>query len=264
MTETVPVFDMASETASKIDDPGVARNPGIFSGEDRDRSSLRTLLVAETIFSRGPLSLKELSDFLPFHRSSIWRSVNALKRKGWVRTCIANQKYIISARFHNLFENSDERYRYVEPMYPIAKEVVSCGLYHVDIGMFEGVGRFCVVESSRRSNMCEDMLSISDDILAIAAQLFMKPACIEQHAKAYLSFADPDERYVLQSSGHLKKIEGFRKHLAVWNKDRTEVALPVRKIAQRHCAIGISLKTPNRSGKRSLEILAKTLKPRLI
>lgn len=222
-------------------------------------SALRTLKIAEILARDGPLSLKDLSANLPFHRSSIWRALDILRQQGWVRTQLGGKLFEISNQFRNILVLNSHGTDNTEEIDPILSFILSHGLYHIDYGCFKEPGKFVLLESSRGTFSQKERMSLTDDNIAIAAQLHMSPHRLKEHLDAFIITASNDERLIVQSNGHIEMLKQYRSHNQVWDDEGTEVSVCLSKLVKRECAIKISLKAPTLKNKRGLTTLTRLL-----
>jgi len=227
-------------------------------GASFTNSALRTLKIAETLAREGPLSLKDLTANLPFHRSSIWRALDVLRQQGWIRTQLGGNMYEISNKFRDMIVRNNRVTHNTEEIYPVLSFILDRGLYHIDYGCFEKPGQFVLLESSR-STFAQKEVSLTDDSLAIAAQLHMSAKKLQEHLDAFASTASKEERLILQSDEHIDLLNRCRSQNQIWDDERTEVSICLSKIAKRDCAIRISLKTPTIKNKKALVALVGVL-----
>jgi|GEM_PF-7060861 len=222
-------------------------------------SALRTLKIAEILARDGPLSLKDLSKKLPFHRSSIWRALDVLRRQGWVRTQLGGKLFEISNQFRNILDLNSHGSDNTEEIDPILSFILDHGLYHIDYGCFKEPGNFVLLESSRGAFTREERMSLTDDNLAIAAQLHMPSHRLKEHLDAFIFTASNEERLIAQSNSHFEMLKQYRPQNQVWDDEGTEVSVCLSKLVQRDCAIKISLKTPSIKNKKGLTALTRLL-----
>lgn len=227
---------------------------------DADCSATRAMIVAESLAKNGALSLKELTQILPYHRSSIWRSIDALRKRGWIRACIGGRKYTVSGHFANDFTLSVAMKQDADILASIASNVLENGIFHVEFGCFDAPGSFLMLESSRQSFSREVRLSLTDESLAIAAQLNLPRSRLDGHLEAYQAVANAEQRLQVRSGEHMKTLQYHRIQGAVWEDDRSEVSIPLKHLTSSDCAMKISLKIPTRKNRRRLETVVKWLK----
>lgn len=192
-----------------------------------DKPALRLLEVAEAVARRGPSTLAELVADLGLPRGAVWRALNMLRRKGWVRMRAGDSAFELCAPVVDLFASAPHQSDEVSDAMPLFDMLVAWGPVHVDLGGFVGRGAFRVIESTRRDGYGGGFLSLTDDDLALAAQIACPPDVVARHLASFQERATGDERQVIASGDHIRHLRRLRAAGAVWAEDGTMVSFPI-------------------------------------
>jgi len=192
-----------------------------------DKPALRLLEVAEAVARRGPSTLADLVADLGLPRGAVWRALNMLRRKGWVRMRAGDSAFELCSPVVDLFANAPHQSDEVSEALPLFDMLVAWGPLHVDLGGFVGRGAFRVIESTRRDGYSAGMLSLTDDDLALAALIGCPPDVVSRHLASFQDRATGDERQVIASGDHIRHLRRLRAAGAVWQEDGTTVSFPI-------------------------------------
>lgn len=213
--------------------PSPANTPNISAP---DAPTQRILIVAEMISQFGPITLPELTQRLGFSRGAIWRAIDTLRARGWVRMRAGDSAYEMDFTKTRALAQGHASNPAVAPLLALFDELAALGPVHVDIGQFVDTGVFRVVESTRKAAYAAAPLSLVDDDLAIAAQLPLSPQVLVGHLRSYIVDAPEDERRVVTSGAHGRAIAKLRDIGHVWMADRSAVAIALPE------ALGLSIR----------------------
>lgn len=195
-----------------------------------DAPTQRILIVAEAISQFGPITLPELTQRLGFSRGAIWRAIDTLRARGWVRMRAGDSAFEIEfARAKSLAtahcSNPD-----LGPFMPLFQRLADIGPVHVDLGQFVDKGVFRIVESTRKAAYTAPPLSLVDDDLAITAQLSLSPQVLVGHLRAFIVDASEEERRVVTSGAHGRTIAKLRELGQIWMADQSAVCLTLAEV----------------------------------
>lgn len=193
-----------------------------------DAPTQRILVVAETIAQFGPITLPELNLRLGFSRGAIWRAIDTLRARGWVRMRGGDNAYEMVYNKVQFFATNHQSNPVLTRLLPAFDQLAALGPVHVDIGQFVQTGVFRVIESTRKAAYSAPPLSLVDDDLAIAAQLGLSPQILVGHLRSYIVDATEDERRLVTSGAHGRMIARQREGGMLWHPDRSAVAFCVR------------------------------------
>jgi hypothetical protein len=193
-----------------------------------DAPTQRILIVAETISQFGPITLPELTQRLGFSRGAIWRAVDTLRARGWVRMRAGDNAYEMAYNKVQFFAASHQSNPVLARLLPAFDQLASLGPVHVDIGQFVQTGVFRVIESTRKAAYGAPPLSLVDDDLAIAAQLGLSPQVLVGHLRSYIVDATEDERRMVTTGAHGRMIARQRETGILWHPDDSAVSFCVR------------------------------------
>jgi hypothetical protein len=190
-----------------------------------DAPTQRILIVAETISQFGPITLPELTERLGFSRGAIWRAIDTLRARGWVRMRAGDSAYEMEFSKTRALANGHASNPALAPLLPLFAQLASLGPVHVDIGQFVDTGVFRIVESTRKAAYSGAPLSLVDDDLAIAAQLPLSPQVLVGHLRSYIVDATEEERRVVTSGVHGRVIARLREVGHIWMEDRSAISI---------------------------------------
>lgn len=185
---------------------------GVFetAGDAPDTPSLRLLEVIEALARRGPSTLSTLADDLAIPRGAVFRALNSLRRKHWVRMRHGDRAFVLRAPLVRLIGEAPHGPAEVEAALPLFEALKAAGPVHVDLGVFAAAGVFRVVETTRKDGYGGRSLSLTDDELALVAQFDLPPAELVRHLTAFLSGADAEERRLIASGEHARHLKALR------------------------------------------------------
>jgi hypothetical protein len=233
--------------------------PDRFSILDAEGPTARVLLVMETILLHGPVTLGGLCDLLPISRAAIWRALNTLRTRGWVRMRMGDNAFEASHLFGTLAQSAHKSYRGAEEANALLHRLARLGPFHVEIGALTTWGRFTVLESTATTGYLLPERSLTDDRIAIAAQIGLGPTDQIRHLTQFLALCGDEERHQIQSGRHAQLLKKLKTKGIVWDTDKISVALPFRVADLPAAAIQIELKSVTQDNQRLLESVAAEL-----
>lgn len=202
-----------------------ARAKPAAPAEPPDRAALRLLDVLDGVCRFGPVTLSDLVTRLELPRGAVWRSLDALRQKGWVRMRHGDKAFELCAPVAGLFAHAHVARPEVEAMLPVFTRLADFGPVHVDLGLFTARGEFRVVETTRKQGYSNHSLSLTDEDIALAAQLHLPPADLVRHLTTFMERAGAEERQVISSGDHARTIRRLRQHGVVWHDDGSSASL---------------------------------------
>jgi DNA-binding IclR family transcriptional regulator len=199
---------------------------GGSAGPDTPEGAARRLLdVLDGVCRFGPVTLSDLVSRLDIPRGAVWRSLAALRQKGWVRMRHGDKAFELCAPVTGLFSHAHAARPEVEALMPVFTRLAESGPVHVDLGLFTARGAFRVVETTRKQGYADQTLSLTDDDIALAAQLHLAPADLVRHLTTFMERAGAEERQVIASGDHARTLRRLRQHGVVWQDDGSTVSL---------------------------------------
>lgn len=199
--------------------------PPAAQADSSDSAALRLLEVLEGVCRFGPVTLSDLVARLDLPRGAVWRALAALRQKGWVRMRHGDKAFELNAPVSALFAHAHVSRPEVEALMPIFTRLAEFGPVHVDLGLFTARGEFRVVETTRKQGYANQTLSLTDEDIALAAQLHLAPADLVRHLTTFMERAAAEERQVISSGEHARTIRRLRQQGVVWQDDGSAAAL---------------------------------------
>lgn len=214
---------------------------------DSDAPTQRILSVIEVISAQGPITLQGICAALPISRAAIWRALDTLRATGWVRMRAGDSAFELRHEVIDRLHKGHRSLPEVDLIVPIFDELAGLVPVHIDLGGFTAKGVFRIMESSRKSRAtaAAGPLSLVDDPLAIAAQLTLAPDSLLGHLRAYMVEARDEERRILTTGEHGRRIADLREAGHIWADDRSHVALSLAEFP------GFALRVESRSQGRA-------------
>lgn len=198
------------------------------TAERPDSSGLRLLDVFDAVCRLGPVTLADLCDRTEIPRGAVWRALSTLRQKGWVRMRHGDKAYELCAPVASLFSQGHFARPEVESVMPVFTRLAESGPVHVDLGLFTSKGHFHIVETTRKDGYQPNALSLTDEDIAIAAQLHLTPADLVRHLTVFMETAGAEERQVISSGDHARTIRRLRPEGVVWQDDGAAASFGLR------------------------------------
>lgn len=193
---------------------------------DSDAPTQRILSVIEVISAQGPITLQGICAALPISRAAIWRALDTLRATGWVRMRAGDSAFELRHEVIDRLQKGHRSLPEVDLIAPLFDELAGLAPVHIDLGGFTAKGVFRILESSRKSlDASAGPLSLVDDPLAIAAQLTLAPDSLLVHLRAHMVDARNEDRRILTSGEHGRRIAALREVGHIWADDRSQVSL---------------------------------------
>ena len=200
------------------------------------KPTVRILLVFEAVVRNGPITLNELEKCLPMPRAAIWRRLNSLRKHGWLRMRLGDNAFELSEEMYCLIQSARFADISVQKLRPLLKEIVKYKIFHVDVGMFQTLGHFLLVETNRKDAQTDRTLSLIYEPMAIFALLNLPQKRALKHLEEYRKIATCDEIATIDSWLHqtpkIPSTESF--DTALLDDDTAFIAL-----GQFHCDGGV-------------------------
>lgn len=198
------------------------------TAERPDSSALRLLEVLEAVCRLGPVTLSDLCARTAIPRGAVWRALASLRQKGWVRMRHGDKAYELCAPVSALFSQGHFARPQVESVMPVFTQLAESGPVHVDLGLFTSKGHFHIVETTRKDGYLPNALSLTDEDIAIAAQLHLSPADLVRHLTVFMETAGTEERQVISSGDHARTIRRLRLDGVLWQDDGAAASFGLR------------------------------------
>lgn len=215
---------------SILDPDGVAHPfanphlPAAGMAED-ERHAFRFVDIIEALARHAPVTLAGLVERTGLPRGAVWRALDVLRARGWVRMRHGDKAYELRAPVAALFAQARTSRPEVEAAMPLFERLTAIPHVHVDLGMFTALGEFRIVETTRRDGYDRRPLSLTDEDIAVVAQLHLSPPQLVRHLKAFMERATGEERQVISSGEHARSLKRLRDVGVVSHDDGTVVAL---------------------------------------
>lgn len=206
----------------------------------------RLILVFHAVVVYGPVTLQQLTQKLPVPRASIWRALDTLRDAGWIRMRLGDKAFEMSHDISQAWVNANATLPGVVQIVDLVRPFGEGGNINIEIGMFTDVGRFEIVETTRKTGYTAPPLSLTDDMIAIAGQLALPPSLLQRHVRAFLEASSPEERCVVTSGEHNKLLRNLKHQAVIWNDDNDTACLPMPSAAHTGLAVQLELKTKTR------------------
>jgi DNA-binding Lrp family transcriptional regulator len=200
----------------------------VSAGEPPDRHADRLLDILEALSRHAPATLAVLVDRTGLPRGAVWRALDGLRAKGWVRMRHGDRAYELRAPVSALFAQARTTRPEVESVMPLFERLAEIPHVHVDLGMFTAPGAFHIVETTRKDGYDRRALSLTDDDIAIVSQVYLEPTVTVRHLKAFMERASSEERQVIASGEHARTLRRLRDTGQMSHDDGAVVALASR------------------------------------
>jgi hypothetical protein len=191
-----------------------------------DGSMSRVLQVAEAVALHGPIALAELCTRLAFSKASIWRCLDVLRARDWVRMRLGDNAFEATAGFAERTAGCHRSIPLANQINAFLRGLIEDGPFHVEFGALVSPGEFVILETSKVASYRRPMRSLVDDDIAIAAQLGLSPSEKVVQLSSYLRQCSEEERRAIQSGDHGKHIRQLKAVGLVWGQERTSFAAP--------------------------------------
>lgn len=207
----------------------VSQGPAVGAAED-DRHSFRLLDILEAMARHAPITLADLVERTGLPRGAVWRGLDVLRARGWVRMRHGDKAFELRAPVGALFGQAKTSRPEVEAAMPLFERLADIPHVHVDLGMFTGIGDFRIVETTRKDGYDRRGLSLTDDDIAVVAQLHLSPPQIVRHLKSFMERATTEERQVIASGDHARSLKRLRETGSLSQDDGAVVALSTAQL----------------------------------
>lgn len=208
----------------------------------------KILTVFECVAQDGPITLAELNKDLPFSRASIWRMLNILRSKGWVRMKLGRCEYVVCERLVRSVKLSDCDSGDLERISSIVKSIIEHKIgnrlaFHVQYGYFVGDGQFDIVEDSSKDleKAHENYaISLAWENIAIAAQAYMPGDLRTMHVNSYLKIATGEEAQAIVGGSYTRRVKSCRETGYDYCGELDQISIPTFPMINKHGALRIS------------------------
>lgn len=214
-----------SKVSVQVDGGDLASQSGTTEGADRHAH--RLLDVADAVARLGPITLNDLAVATALPRAAVWRALQVLRDREWLRMRHGDNAYVLNARVAQVFGHAATCRPEVGAALPLFERLSQLGPVHVDLGVFTELGEFRIVETTRKDGYGRPALSLTDDDIAVAAQFAMNPAHLVRHLTAFMTWASAEERQVISTGEHARHLREHRGAGQVRDADGHAVAFPL-------------------------------------
>lgn len=163
----------------------------------KTKTTQRVFIVFETIVSKGPLTLAQLTDDIDLPRSTLHRALQSLEERGWIRARLHDHAYEVTHRFDVVVANARSAQEELELITPVMQAMASETLF-VDFGMFIKPGKFVTLDSNDRKIKLNEPHLLSGSLMAQMALRNLPEAASQRHVDAYLDESPLSERNFLK------------------------------------------------------------------
>lgn len=188
----------------------------------------RLLDILEALSRHAPATLAALVERTGLPRGAVWRALDVLRAKGWVRMRHGDRAFELRAPVAALFQQAKTTRPEVEAAMPLFERLAALPCVHVDLGLFTAPGDFRIVETTRKDGYDRRPLSLTDDDIAIVAQVYLSPPVTVRHLKSFMERASNEERQVIASGEHARSLRRLRDTGQLSQDDGAAVALGLR------------------------------------
>lgn len=225
----------------------------------KDSATSRVLVVFEYVASNGPCSLSKIVDRLPISRTAIWRALNLLRARGWIRMRQGDNAFEVTRSLASRVANAHVVTLGADAASDLMRAIVCSGPFRVEFGAFDRLGVFTILESTNFNGYQNIQRSLVNDEIAVAAQLGLSSSDIVRNLMHYMEFCSGEERKVICSGEHARRLHEQRNHGIVWAIDGTAFAIPcdVKDISAP--ALRVELNTITKENLNRLSQMAKEL-----
>lgn len=212
----------------------------------------RILLVADTLSLHGPLTLDEMQARLGFSRAAVWRALTTLRTMNWVRMRNGDNAYLVQRALMEQFVRARHSHEASDTIERIFLKVKEFGDFTIEFGAFDALGHCTVVETSKKDGYADVERSMTDDDIAIAAQLTFDPKQLVMHLKAFCEMASDEEGMQVRSGEHNVVLRKVAQTNLIWGPDRISVSVPLFKQVPKGCAVLLEQKSPGKASQSGL------------
>jgi hypothetical protein len=216
----------------------------------------RVLQVAEAVTMFGPIQLSDLCARLGFSKASVWRCLDVLRSRNWVRMRLGDNAFEATSRFAEIAAGRHRSIPGAEEINAFLRKLIADGPFYVEFGALVSPGRFLILESSKVSSYERPLRSLVDDEISIAAQLGLSPTEKVVQLSSYLKHCSEDERRCIQSGEHGQHIRKLEREGVVWGQERVSFAAPCLVANMTGAAFRVELKSTTRSNVDVIEDVA--------
>lgn len=214
----------------------------------------RILLTLEAVCITGPVTLTELVDKLPFSRAAIWRALNTLRARGWIKMRNGDNRFELTGTLKALVGEQGRFFPDETTIQSFISDVRKLLPVQVDVVGFQNDLEFSVFESSRADGYSHEF-SVIDDGACLAAQCNMPVLKVEKLIVDYLKTCDASDREWITQGKHASAISSIKKQMVYWEYDFTCFSFPIDLPDLAGAAICIELTRFDQKSKRELQAL---------
>lgn len=222
-----------------------------------DGSMSRVLQVAEAVAAYGPIPLTDLCARLDFSKASIWRCLDVLRDRNWVRMRLGDNAFEATLKFAQTAAGGHRSIANASEINAFLRQLIADGPFFVEFGALVSPGHFMILEASKVSSYDRPTRSLVDDEISIAAQMGLSPAEKVVHLSSYLQHCSEEERRCIQSGEHGKHIRQLEAEGLVWGQERTSFAAPCLVPNLMGAAFRVELKAAALTNFQAIEAVAR-------
>ncbi len=202
------------------------RPDGVAKSEVTAAPTERVLIIVECLAAKAPLSLGELAALTSFSKAAVWRCVDTLRARGWVRMRLGDHKIELTHRVDQTFSQahfSDEEF---EPLFSFMAELEENRGTGVELVTFTSSGTLAVIERTMRTKteaQCD--ISLVSDAVAFAAQLACTATRLAKHLSSFVAFAPFEDAQRITSGEHARNLATMA--CPIWEEHGVSICVPI-------------------------------------
>lgn len=186
----------------------------------------RVLIIVEILAAQAPLSLGDIAELTGFSKASVWRCVDTLRARGWVRMRLGDHKIELTHRVDQSFSQahfSDEEF---DPFFGLMAKLEESDGAGAELVAFKSAGSLTIVERTtrNRSEMMPAISLVSDEI-AFAVQLACTETALRKHLSAFVAAASFDDAQRITSGEHVKHLHSMT--CPIWEEYGVTICVPI-------------------------------------
>ena len=208
----------------------------------KDGPTARVLEVLDIVARKGPLTLNEITISCSFSRAAIWRALNVLRLKGWVRMRLGDNAFELVAEQAMQIAAGHRSFAHAQDVSDLLERLEQAFGVNVALG---GFGRsstaVTLMESTKKTDYRERAPNLLYDSLAIAAQLQLDRAVAVGVIRSYFDHCDDYDRRYIEQGKHSAALRNYARVGFVLVNKGAELSIPV--VLSGQVGFGIRSKT---------------------
>lgn len=214
----------------------------------------RILLTLEAVCLFGPINLTDLAKNLEFSRAAIWRALDTLRARGWIKMRNGDNKFELTGVLKALTQDRERFSPNETSIQSFISNVRRFLPVHVDVVGFQNNLEFSVFDSSRTDGYSHEF-SVIDDGACLAAQCNMPTSMVEKIVGGYLETCDASDREWITQGNHAAALCSLKEQMVYWEYDFTCFSFPIDLPDIAGASICVELTKFDQNSKRELKAL---------